>query len=375
MRRTLATAVALTVATGGLTTVLAIGGPASAAPTPAADVPAGMLAAMERDLGLTESQARQRIADEAVAAKTEQQLRKQLGAGFAGAWVDNSALVVAVTSERDAAAVRATGATAKVVDRSAADLDSTKSKLDAKSGAAGAAISGWHVDAKSNRVVLLADPGAATAAAEFIKAAGVDAATVDVVTVDESPRPLYDVVGGDAYYMGGRCSVGFSVVGGFVTAGHCGTVGTPTQGHNNVTQGTFQGSSFPGDDMGWVATNSSWNPAPLVNNYASGTVTVTGSAEASEGSAICRSGSTTGWHCGTLQVKNSTVNYPQGTVYGLTRTNVCAEPGDSGGSWLTGTEAQGVTSGGSGNCSFGGTTYYQPVNPILSTYGLSLVTG
>ncbi|MFB6393020.1 S1 family peptidase [Polymorphospora sp. 2-325] len=102
---------------------------------------------------------------------------------------------------------------------------------------------------------------------------------------------------------------------------------------------------------------------------------MTGSAEASEGSAICRSGSTTGWHCGTLQVKNSTVNYPQGTVYGLTRTNVCAEPGDSGGSWLTGTEAQGVTSGGSGNCSFGGTTYYQPVNPILSTYGLTLVTG
>jgi len=72
--------------------------------------------------------------------------------------------------------------------------------------------------------------------------------------------------------------------------------------------------------------------------------------------------------------KNATVNYPQGTVTGLTRTNVCAEPGDSGGSWLSGSQAQGVTSGGSGNCTSGGIIYFQPVNEILSVYGLTLVT-
>jgi streptogrisin C len=75
-----------------------------------------------------------------------------------------------------------------------------------------------------------------------------------------------------------------------------------------------------------------------------------------------------------VQAKNSTVNYPQGTVTGLTRTNACAEPGDSGGSWLSGAQAQGVTSGGSGNCTSGGTTYFQPVNEILSAYGLTLTT-
>jgi streptogrisin C len=53
---------------------------------------------------------------------------------------------------------------------------------------------------------------------------------------------------------------------------------------------------------------------------------------------------------------------------------VCAEPGDSGGSLLSGNQAQGVTSGGSGNCSSGGITYYQPVNEILQTYGLTLAT-
>ena len=59
---------------------------------------------------------------------------------------------------------------------------------------------------------------------------------------------------------------------------------------------------------------------------------------------------------------------------GLSRSNACAEPGDSGGSWISGNQAQGVTSGGSGNCSSGGTMWFQPVNEILSVYGLSLTT-
>jgi hypothetical protein len=51
-----------------------------------------------------------------------------------------------------------------------------------------------------------------------------------------------------------------------------------------------------------------------------------------------------------------------------------SEPGDSGGSFISGDQAQGVTSGGSGDCSSGGTTFFQPVNEILSTFGLTLVT-
>ena len=98
-------------------------------------------------------------------------------------------------------------------------------------------------------------------------------------------------------------------------------------------------------------------------------------ADAAVGASVCRSGSTTGWHCGTIQARDASVTYSQGTVSGLIRTNVCAEPGDSGGSFIAGTQAQGVTSGGSGNCSSGGTTYFQPVNEILSAYGLTLTTG
>jgi hypothetical protein len=61
-------------------------------------------------------------------------------------------------------------------------------------------------------------------------------------------------------------------------------------------------------------------------------------------------------------------------VTGLTRTTACAEPGDSGGPYVSGQQAQGLTSGGSGNCSVGGTTFFQPLQPVLAAFGLTLVT-
>ncbi len=380
MKRTLAGLAAAILLPAGI--VAALGTPAAAAPAAPAAAPTAnaaspaMLTALQRDLRLTEAQARARISTDSNASRIELKLRKQLGKAFAGAWLtaDATSFVVAVTDSRRAAEVTAAGATPKVVARDAATLDAVKAGLDrAAAKAPAASVPGWYVDVQTNSVVVLARGGTAAARA-FIRASGVTAAAVRVVASTETPRTLYDVRGGDAYYMGGRCSVGFSVNGGFVTAGHCGTPGTATQGYNQVAQGTFQGSSFPGNDYAWVAVNSNWTPQPWVNNYSGGNVTVAGSTEAAVGAAICRSGSTTGWRCGTVQAKNQTVNYAEGSVSGLTRTNACAEPGDSGGSWLSGQQAQGVTSGGSGNCSVGGTTYFQPVNEILSAYGRTLVT-
>jgi hypothetical protein len=141
-----------------------------------------------------------------------------------------------------------------------------------------------------------------------------------------------------------------------------------------VAQGTFRGSSFPTNDYAWVETNSNWNTLPNVNNYSGGTVAVAGSQVAAIGSSVCRSGRTSGWRCGTIQARNVTVNYAQGPVYEMTQTSACAEGGDSGGSYISGNQAQGVTSGGSGNCSSGGTTFFQPINEILNVYGLTLKT-
>ncbi|MBW4718914.1 S1 family peptidase [Saccharothrix obliqua] len=343
--------------------------------------PAELLQAVQRDLGLNAEQARVRLASDARSGELAAKARDAVGDAFAGAWIDRTtgALTVGVTDGARIDAVRATGANAKVVAFSHRQLDGAKAALDGI--AAPPAVTGWHVDDVTNAVVVEVNRHTRDAAADrFLATARSLSPAVRVDEVDASPTPLHDTRGGDAYYIGSgsRCSVGFAVTNGFVTAGHCGKSGATTTGFNRVSQGTFRGSSFPGNDYAWVATNANWTSRPWVNRYNGTNVTVKGSTEAAVGASICRSGSTTNWRCGTVQAKNSTVNYPQGSVSGLTRTNACAEPGDSGGSWVAGTgfgQAQGVTSGGSGNCSSGGTTYFQPVNEILRAYSLTLTTG
>ncbi|MEW2455635.1 carbohydrate-binding protein [Streptomyces albus] len=385
-RRTVAAAAA-TLATAGL--VLAgLSGSAqaegeTARPSAAAPAPdPGLLKAMSRDLGLTTEQAKTRLANEADAADTVDALRRALGDSYAGAHVSgktSARLTVATTDERERARITEAGATARVVGRDLGDLDRVLKALDraaAKSAPEGVRV--WYADVERNAVVV--ETATNAAARKLLGRAGVGGDEVTLRHTDAEPRTLADLRGGDAYYMNGsgRCSIGFSVKrgtqGGFVTAGHCGTVGTSTSGYNQQAQGTFQGSTFPGRDHAWVATNSNWTPRPTVNGYGRGDVTVAGSTQAPVGGSVCRSGSTTGWHCGVVEQHNTSVTYPQGTVSGVTRTTVCAEPGDSGGSFISGDQAQGMTSGGSGNCSSGGTTFFYPVNPALQAYGLTLVT-
>ncbi|GAB3125736.1 alpha-lytic protease prodomain-containing protein [Streptomyces calidiresistens] len=345
----------------------------------AAELPDGVLEAMQRDLGLTADEAKVRIVEELDAAVLDQDLSADLD-GYAGSWLAEGTtdLVVATSDSTEAAEIRAAGAEAKVVEHSLEELESVKELLDEAAEVNptdNAPL--WYVDVPTNKVVVHASD--TTAAADWVEANGVDTSVVEIVESEEQPQPFYDLIGGDPYYIGsGRCSVGFSVrqgsTPGFVTAGHCGGVGATTTGYNRAAQGTFRGSVFPGRDMAWVAVNSNWTPTSWVRTSSSTGVRVTGSTQQPVGSSICRSGSTTGWHCGTIQQHNTSVTYPQGTVSGLTRTSACAEPGDSGGSFISGSQAQGVTSGGSGNCRTGGTTYHQPVNPMLSQWGLTLVT-
>jgi streptogrisin B len=179
--------------------------------------------------------------------------------------------------------------------------------------------------------------------------------------------------GGDPIYTSQwRCSVGFNVRSGstyyFLTAGHC-TQGYPAYyTSSNTYIGPTVGTSFPGNDYGIVRYDSSVTPSGTV-----GSQDITSAANAYVGERVTRRGSTTGVHSGTVQALNATVNYGSGEVVsGLIQTNVCAEPGDSGGSLYDGTKAIGLTSGGSGNCSTGGTTFFQPVTEALSAYGVSV---
>ncbi|MEU4171397.1 S1 family peptidase [Streptomyces sp. NPDC026665] len=232
----------------------------------------------------------------------------------------------------------------------------------------------WAVDAKTNRVVVTVDSTVSKAEIAKIKRdAGGNAAAL---TIKHTPGTFKKLIsGGDAIYASSwRCSLGFNVQDNsgnyyFLTAGHC-TDGAGTWWSNSshtTTLGTTAGSSFPTNDYGIVRyTNSS-----VAKSGAVGSQDITSAATPSVGTTVYRRGSTTGIHSGRVTALNATVNYGSGDiVYGMIQTTVCAEPGDSGGSLYGGTVAYGLTSGGSGNCSSGGTTFFQPVTEALSAYGV-----
>ncbi|CAL9312850.1 S1 family peptidase [Streptomyces sp. R02] len=234
----------------------------------------------------------------------------------------------------------------------------------------------WAVDSKTNRVLLTVDSTVSQAEIDKIKReAGDDAAAI---TVKRTPGKISKLIqGGDAIYASSwRCSLGFNVQDSsgaqyFLTAGHC-TDGAGTWYSNSARTtaiGSTAGSSFPGNDYGIVRYTGSVSRPGTANG-----VDITRAATPSVGTTVIRDGSTTGTHSGRVTALNATVNYGGGDVVsGLIQTTVCAEPGDSGGA-LYGSNgtAYGLTSGGSGNCSSGGTTFFQPVTEALSAYGVSV---
>lgn len=362
------------------------------APTQAAEnLHPEIVAAMKRDLGLDSEQAHARVARDIAAAETIETLKASTGSAFAGAWTseDGETVNIAVTDEALAADITAAGATPVIVANSASKLDEAKAALDsididqpstlaATENADASGIASYYVDVTANKLVLEALSGSTAHAEALAQQVGLVEGEFEVRTVENMPSTMATIRGGDAYYINraARCSIGFTVTTGFVSAGHCGTSGSSATTSAGAALGTFSGSVFPGSaDMSYIRSVSGSTLQGVVYAYGGTNIAVTGSTASATGASICRSGSTTGVHCGTVRALGATVNYAEGRVTGLTQTNVCAEPGDSGGSFYTGGQAQGVTSGGSGDCSSGGTTYFQPVNEILSTYGLTLVRG
>ncbi|MFE6615557.1 S1 family peptidase [Amycolatopsis sp. NPDC057786] len=176
-----------------------------------------------------------------------------------------------------------------------------------------------------------------------------------------------------------RCTAGFAAVSGqngyLIASSSCGKPGDTIRSAGRVV-GVVVGAQVPptGAIVIRVTNTTDWRLVGSIPPTDS-RVTITGSVEAPVGSSVCRYGATTGWQCGIIQAKNQSITFPEGTLTGLTRTSVCAEPGDNGGPFVSGTQAQGVLVGGSGNCSSGGTTYFYPVNRVLSAYGLTILTG
>ena len=238
-------AAATAVMTTGVLT--AVGVPASAQELLNPD----MVPAMQRDLGLSHDQALSRLQSEDAAGKVAAAVAATLGDTLGGVTY-NAATGKAHIETTNAALlgkIRESGAEAELVKYSARQLDSTVDVLNRGERTASAAITSWGVDTATNRVTLTVLQGQRSAADAFIAKSGVDGSAVTVVETAEKPSLHYNVRGGDAYYIGGaaRCSIGFSVNGGFLSAGHCAalTGGGALTGYNNVALGSFSRYSFP----------------------------------------------------------------------------------------------------------------------------------
>jgi len=304
-------------------------------------------------------------------------LAKQLGSSSAGSYLANGKLVVTVTSTTGAKTVSAAGAVPRYVARSGSTLSKASATINRSLNVSGIS---WAADPASDQVVLSVDSsvtGAKLAQVRKVASSLGSAVRVNRIAGVFSTR----ISGGDAIYGGQyRCSLGFNVRNSagtyyFLTAGHCGNIASTwysNSGHTTVL-GSTAGSTFPGHDYAIVRyTNTSITHSGVVDLFNGSTQDITTSGNAYVGESVRRSGSTSGVHSGTVQALNVTVRYSEGTVTGMIQTNVCAEPGDSGGPLFSGSTAVGLTSGGSGDCTSGGTTFFQPVTAALSAYGVSV---
>ncbi|WP_162688801.1 MULTISPECIES: putative Ig domain-containing protein [unclassified Streptomyces] len=393
------------VAAASVTAVVALGAlgslPAHAtqAERPGPSVSPEILRAMQRDLHLSADQVRDRVADEAAAGRAATLIRGRVGDRVAGMWFDASTgrLNASVSNAADAALVRDAGAVARQARYGSAELGGAARTVTREIGSGVAGVVSWGPDTRNNRIDITVNRAASDASTDAFTAR--IAALGDIVHVSEtaqSPVQQADAVGGEKWVPGTEspCSIGFPATrtaGGaktFLTAGHCtNDVNQPAYGKDGTRVGTSNkdGKSSVNaqeGDMGVVDVDQAgWNLAPTVAGDGShAAITVTGSAEAVVGTAICRSGQTTGMRCGEVTKVNQSVDYGNVVIDGLSYSNACSAGGDSGGSYVTATGGKAVglhSGGGSATCTSGSGekfTIFQPVIEALTRFKLTLLT-
>ena len=355
-----------------------------------------MVAALAKTLGGSEQAAVHRLDHEAEQQSELAAVNKQ-GIKTDGAFFTKAGtLTVNAPDARSAAQVEDAGLTARVPEHGKSALDQIKRELDAKAvKQVPVGVSSWSVDLSSDTVTVEVNSDSGAAARSFIKAASKHGDAVRVVRGQEALETQTVVPPGSRMtFSGFICSVGFGAHDAsgkefLVTAGHC-VEDLPSLAFNNVKFAQGTNSRFAvgqnSVDMGIAAVDAEDSIGTQVNTYGqAGNVAVQGSSRAPQGSAMCKSGQTTGWTCGTVSSYNVTVTYsdanggPNTVVTGLGSSTVCTEGGDSGGAYISGNQAQGMTSGGpvGQNCTgvnTRGSSYFQPLSDALSHYKLTLTT-
>ncbi|MGW4953804.1 S1 family peptidase, partial [Streptomyces parvulus] len=336
-----------------------------------------------QDGGSSDAAASPRTLKAADASDLASRLAGMLGDAFAGSYYDSGdqQLVVNVVAGDDNQVVveaKKAGADVREVENSMGELRGGATTLRSKAAVPGTS---WAIDPRTNKILVTADSTVTGEKWDRLEST-VQGLGSGMATLKKSAGTFRTFAsGGDAIFGGGaRCSLGFNVTAGdgapaFLTAGHCGVAAeqwSDAQGGQPI--GTVDQAVFPGEgDFALVRYDDPATEAPSEVNLGDQTVPIAQAADATVGQQVFRMGSTTGLADGQVLGLDATVNYPEGTVTGLIQTDVCAEPGDSGGSLFTQDgQAIGLTSGGSGDCTAGGETFFQPVTTALEAVGATL---
>ncbi|GGU16550.1 S1 family peptidase [Streptomyces lateritius] len=358
-----------------------------------------MVRALAASLGVSEAAAVERL-DRQDAQQAKLAQLKKSGIAGDGAFFDASGkLTVNADDATEAARIEKAGLAARVPARGQAELDKVKAELDALAAKkVPSGVVAWSVDLASDKVTVKVADDRGAAAKAFLARAAKHGAAVQIVRGQEKLEAKAAIYPGSKMTFNNTsqwCSVGYGARDSagrqyLVTAGHCVT-NTLRYDGTAFAQGykTRYALGTRSVDMGLLTVNSGHSIVTAVGTWGQGstsTVAVKGVSRAASGAALCKSGATTGWTCGTVGSYNNTVTYidrnggPDTVVSGLASSTVCVEGGDSGGAYISGNLAQGMTSGGPTDqqCTGGvysrGTSYFQPLDDALRYYGLTLNT-
>ncbi|GAB77127.1 streptogrisin C [Austwickia chelonae] len=359
---------------------------------------------ISRAFGLSAEDALSRAHEQEKHAGTARDIQAKLGERTSGSFIDQKRgkLVVNVVDDATAKQISGDKVEAKVVKTSRREIETNRRKAEETLGDLAKATS---LDTRRNTIVLTVSNKDGDAARKAVE--GLD--NVEIQTSDDEFEDEASIIAEDtprtSVYGGQKitftreakrfkCSLGFNAQKDgkdvFITAGHCGR-GNATFTKNGKKLGVTQEFAYPGHDMAYATLDPAWEGKDAVDKWNGKVVVVKGSTEAPVGTSVCKSGQTTGWTCGTITAKDVTAKYRNkktgqvARITGLTQTDACSAKGDSGGAWMAGNQAQGVHSGGNGRKIIDPKTracrhqdgkpnvaYFQPLNPILETYGLTL---
>jgi hypothetical protein len=350
---------------------------------------------LRADWGVSESEAQERLARQAVATDLHASIRATERSTFGGMWIDHAdggRIKIATTepgSFRDIPIPEALRGLVDeiVVERSYQSLQSLlRSAVAAQKP--GIQLADYTVDVQTNRVVVYVHPGRHQASErdEFLAVIGqlrkadptafevrevAEASGEDTCTIPSCPAPLRGGLGLTA--AGASCTLGFmtqSTAGIYyaLTAGHCpdatylhnGTlVGSTVQ---RVAEGNVDAQKMSVSPVVWSPQNRVYSGG---DSYLAITSTVVTYAIL-EGTYLCRTGARTGTRCGDV---TDTAWHDGHGFYPLIAVDACADDGDSGGPWVdaSANRAYGLHRGSTSEiepCPEGETSYFSPIRDV-----------